>query len=128
MPRPSHALVLLLSGLSIAFFALSYCAVTVNWRQRAPLLWMFLPLSGGVGIGLAKGESLDMVLFSLGGAMTLAALGGFYPPRRVRALNRRKAAGEEVDPKEFEPSQRVTWVTVTVITAWICVSYALFGG
>ncbi|WP_248503653.1 hypothetical protein [Streptomyces sp. D2-8] len=69
-----------------------------------------------------------MVLFSLGGTMALAALGGFYPPGRVRALNRRKAAGEEVDPKEFEPSQRVTWVTVTAIIAWICVSYALFGG
>lgn len=91
-------------------------------------MWMFLPLSGGIGIGLAKGESLDMILFSLGAHWPWRPWARSHHRAESKRSTGGRAAGEQVEPREFEPSQRVTWATVTAIIAWICVSYALFGG
>lgn len=128
MSHASSAVALVAFVVGMAVFALVYCAVTVNWRQRKPLLWILVPLAGGIGIGLFKGESLDMILFSLGGGMALLSLMLLFPWGRRKELNRRKAAGEKIDSKEYEPPSWVVWVLLIGIMAWIGLSFALFGG
>ncbi|GAA0907825.1 hypothetical protein [Streptomyces thermoalcalitolerans] len=128
MSHASSEVALVAFVVGMAVFALVYCAVTVNWRQRAPLVWILLPLAGGIGIGLFKGESLDMILFSLGGAMALLSLMLLFPWGRRKELNRRKAAGEKIDSKEYEPPSWVVGTLLVGILAWTGLSFALFGG
>jgi hypothetical protein len=128
MSHASRELALVVFVLGAAVFALSYYAVTVNWRQRTPLLWVIIPLIGGISLGLAKGESLNMILFSLGGGLALLSLMFFFPRGRRKELNRRKAAGEKIESKEYEPPSWVVWAMLVGVLAWVCLSYFLYSG
>lgn len=128
MSRPSHEVVLLVFALGMLIFGLMFCAVTVNWRQRTLLIWMLIPLCGGIGIGLNKGESLDQLLFSLGGGIPLLGLIMFVPPSRLRDYYRRKAAGENPDQKDYEPPQWTIWTGVSALIVWCVISFSIIGG
>ncbi|MFD6948996.1 hypothetical protein A6A08_02860 [Nocardiopsis sp. TSRI0078] len=128
MFHASRELALAAFALGAAVLSLSHCAVTVDWRQRTTLLWVLIPLAGGVGTGLFKGEPPNMILFTLGGALALLSLMLFFPWGRRKELNRRKAAGETIGPKEYEPPSWVVWTMLVGVIAWACLSYFLYGG
>ncbi|MBV2365913.1 hypothetical protein ACFPZ0_11725 [Streptomonospora nanhaiensis] len=128
MPSPPAALAVAVFVLGAAAFSLGYCAVTVTWRQRAPLLWAVLPPAAGIGGGVAQGEPAHMILFSLGGALAMLSLTLFASRRGLRELNRRSAAGERIGAKEYEPAPWAVWTTVAGVTAWACLSFVLFSG
>ncbi|MET9859518.1 hypothetical protein ABZY93_09350 [Streptomyces smyrnaeus] len=126
MSHASRELAVVTFALGGAVFSISYCAVTVTWKQRTPLLWILIPLAGGIGTGLFKGEPLNMILFSLGGGLALLTLMLFFPRGRRKELNRRKAAGETIESKEYEPPSWVVWTIVVGVLAWACLSYFLY--
>ncbi|GFH38417.1 hypothetical protein [Streptomyces pacificus] len=128
MSHASRELALVVFVLGTAVFALSYYAVTVNWKQRTPLLWVVIPLAGGISLGLAKGEPLNMLLFSLGGGLAMLSLMFFFPRGRRKELNRRKAAGETIESNEYEPPSSVVWTILVGVLAWVCLSYFLYSG
>jgi hypothetical protein len=126
MPDASRELALATFALGAAVFAVTYYAVTVDWRQRTPLLWILIPLAGGIAAGLGKGDPLHMILFSLGGSLALLSLMLVFPWGRRKELNRRKAAGETIESKEYEPPTWVPWVILVGVIAWVCFSYFLY--
>ncbi|MBQ1089532.1 hypothetical protein [Streptomyces sp. B93] len=128
MSHASRELALVVFVLGAAVFALSYYAVTVNWKQRTPLLWALIPLIGGISLGLGKGEPLNMLLFSLGGGLALLSLMLYFPRGRRKELNRRKAAGEKIESKEYEPPSWVVWTMLVGVIAWGCLSFVLYSG
>ncbi|GAA1155351.1 hypothetical protein GCM10009654_08700 [Streptomyces hebeiensis] len=114
--------------LSYAFFSLIYIMLTVTWGQRAVLLWILIPLGGGIGIGLGKGESIDLLLFSFSGAFFMLPLLLLLPRGKRKELNRREAAGEKVDWKEGEPPTWAVWTFTCAICLWAVVSFIVTGG
>ncbi|MER7997590.1 hypothetical protein [Streptomyces sp. NPDC095613] len=114
--------------LGYAIFAVTYIQLTVTWSQRTVLLWTLIPLSGGVGIGLGKGESTDVLLFSLGGAFALLPFLLLLPRGKRKELNRREAAGEKVDWNEAAPPTWAGWVYICVVLLWSAFSFIATGG
>ncbi|MFE3597772.1 hypothetical protein ACFXP3_18630 [Streptomyces sp. NPDC059096] len=124
---PRHV-VFLVFTLGMGSFALVHCVLTATWGQRSALLWMLVPLCGGTGLGLAKGESVDVLLFSLGGALAMTAVLMAFPSGRRKELYRRQAAGEKVDWKEAEPPTWALWVFICAVLVWIVFSFVATGG
>ncbi|MFF5564525.1 hypothetical protein ACFY7Z_02860 [Streptomyces sp. NPDC012623] len=121
-------IVFLVFTLGIAVFALSYISLTVTWGQRSPLLWMLIPLVGGIGIGLGKGESIDVLLFSLGGFFLMLPFLLLLPRGKRKELNRREAAGEKVDWQEAAPPTWAVLVFAGVACLWAVFSFIATGG
>ncbi|MFE3829719.1 hypothetical protein [Streptomyces sp. NPDC059092] len=114
--------------LGLGAFALVHTMLTATWGQRSVLLWMLIPLGGGTGLGLTKGESVDVLLLSLGGALAMMAVLMAFPGGRRKELYRRQAAGEKVDWKEAEPPTWATWVFICAVLVWIAFSFIATGG
>ncbi|MER7997591.1 hypothetical protein [Streptomyces sp. NPDC095613] len=117
--------------LGYAIFALLYISLTVTWGQRSIILWGLIPLAGGIGIGLGKGESIDVLLLSLGGCLPLLAFMFYFPGakrNKRRELYRREAAGEEVDWNEAEPPLWLVAVLTGAICLWAGFSFIATGG
>ncbi|WP_207312911.1 hypothetical protein [Streptomyces nodosus] len=87
---------------------------------------MLPALGSGLALGRARGESMDALLFMLGGTVAAISFPLFFPRGRRKELNRRKAAGENVLDKEYEPPQWVNWTTAGGIVAWVVFSFILF--
>ncbi|MFC9427761.1 hypothetical protein [Streptomyces sp. NPDC056987] len=127
MPHVSRDVVLLVFVLGLGAFALVHIMLTATWGQRSVLLWMLVPLGGGTGLGLAKGESVDVLLFSLGGAFAIMAVLMAFPSGKRKELYRRQAAGETVEWKEAEPPAWAVWVFVCAICLWAAFSFVVTG-
>ncbi|MEV7427276.1 MULTISPECIES: hypothetical protein [unclassified Streptomyces] len=123
-----RAVIFLVFALGIAVFALAYIMLTVTWGQRSVLLWMLIPLTGGIGLGLGKGESIDVLLFSLGGCFFMLAALMAFPRGRRRELYRREAAGEKVDWQEAAPPTWAVWVFTCTVCLWAVFSFVATGG
>ncbi|MFJ7998057.1 hypothetical protein ACIQ7D_13055 [Streptomyces sp. NPDC096310] len=124
----SRDVIFLVFILGMGLFALVYSMLTATWGQRSVLLWMLIPLGGGIGLGLAKGESVDVLLFSLGGALAMMAVLMAFPSGKRKELYRRQAAGEKVDWKEAEPPTWAVWVFICAVLIWIAFSFIATGG
>ncbi|MFJ2175324.1 MULTISPECIES: hypothetical protein [unclassified Streptomyces] len=124
----SRHVIFLVFILGIGSFALVHGMLTATWGQRSVLLWMLIPLGGGTGLGLAKGESVDVLLLSLGGALAMMAVLMAFPSGRRKELYRRQAAGEKVDWKEAEPPTWAIWVFICAVLLWTAFSFIATGG
>jgi hypothetical protein len=69
-----------------------------------------------------------MILFTLGGALSLLPLILFFPRGGRKEPNRRKAAGETVESKEYEPPSWAVWTVLVGVVAWARLSYFLYSG
>ncbi|MFF4824301.1 MULTISPECIES: hypothetical protein [unclassified Streptomyces] len=123
---PSTAVSSLVFILGYLVFSACYIALTVDWKQRSVLLWMLPVVGAGLALGRARGESMNLLLFGLGGCIAVLSFFLFFPRGKRKELNRRKAAGENIPDKEYEPPQWVVWTTVTGILAWIVVTFIIF--
>lgn len=125
---PSTTVSLLVCVLGYGVFCASCIALTVNWRQRALLLWALPVIGSGLALGRARGETPDLLLFGFGGCLAALSFLLFFPRGKRKELNRRKAAGENIPDKEYEPPTWVNWTTVGAILAWIVFTLILFRG
>jgi len=123
---PSTAVSYLVFILGFGVFCASYIALTVNWKQRSVLLGMLPVLGCGLAAGRVRGESLDLLLFGLGGSLAVLSFFLFFPRGKRKELNRRKAAGENIPDKEYEPPRWVVWTTVGGVLAWIAFTLIVF--
>ncbi|MFJ1644161.1 hypothetical protein [Streptomyces sp. NPDC088258] len=123
-----RAVVFLVFVLGITVFALVYLFLTVTLAQRSVLVWMLIPLLGGIGAGLSKGESIDALLFSLGGFFLMFPFLLLLPRGRRRELNRREAAGEKVDWQEAAPPTWAVLVFAGAVCLWGVFSFVAVGG
>jgi hypothetical protein len=71
-------------------------------------------------------REVALVAFAVGTALLSLML--LFPRGRRKELNRRKAAGEEIDSKEYEPPSWVVWTMLVGVMAWAGLSFSLFGG